>query len=429
MLLGIYRAVTTLGLPLIRVYLAQRKARGKEDIARFGERLGRPGRPRPEGPLIWLHAASVGESLSMLPLIRGILDGERTVLVTTGTVTSARMMAERLPEGALHQYVPVDRLAYVRRFLDHWRPGLVLWAESEFWPNMLSEAASRRIPMVLVNGRVSPRSFAGWRRARGAIATLLGGFSLCLGQAVGDAERLAILGATRTKCVGNLKFAGPPLPADADELARLGSAFGDRPRWLAASTHAGEEETIGRVHRRLREGRPGLLTLIAPRHPDRGPEIATALRAEGLSVAVRSEGQSVAPETDVYLVDTLGELGLFFRLVDVVFMGKSLVPLGGQNPLEPARLECAVLFGPHMANFQEIAQRMKEAGGAVEVAGEETLSAAVERLLGDTAECRRQAAAAGSFAAAEAGVLEAVMGELVPFLDTLSEGGNGRAGA
>ena len=223
MLLALYRAVTTLGLPLIRVYLAQRKARGKEDAPRFGERLGHPGRPRPDGPLIWLHAASVGESLSMLPLVRGILDGERTVLVTTGTVTSARMMAERLPEGALHQYVPVDRLAYVRRFLDHWRPDLVLWAESEFWPNMLSEAASRRIPMILVNGRVSPRSFAGWQRARGAIAPLLGGFSLCLGQTEGDAERLAILGAQRTKCLGNLKFAAPrcpPMPMNSRALAR-----------------------------------------------------------------------------------------------------------------------------------------------------------------------------------------------------------------
>ena len=429
MLLGIYRAVTTFGLPLIRLYLAQRKARGKEDIARFGERLGRPGRPRPDGPLVWLHGASVGESLSMLPLIRSILDGERTVLVTTGTVTSARMMAERLPAGALHQYVPVDRLAYVRRFLDHWRPGLVLWAESEFWPNMLSEAASRRIPMVLVNGRVSPRSFAGWRKARGAISDLLGGFSLCLGQTEGDASRLAVLGAAPTKCLGNLKFAAPPLPADADELARVGAAFGDRPRWLAASTHAGEEEAIGRVHMRLKERHADLLTVIAPRHPDRGSEIAVTLRAGGISVAVRSENQPITPDTDIYLADTLGELGLFFRLVDVVFMGKSLVPLGGQNPLEPARLECAVLFGPHMANFQEIAQRMMDTGGATEVADEEALSAAVERLLGDTAECRRQAAAGGAFATAEADVMEAVMAELTPFLDALSEGGDDHAGA
>ncbi len=424
MMLPLYRIVTALGAPLIRLYLAQRKARGKEDAERFGERLGCPGRARPDGPVVWLHAASVGESLSMLPLVSAILETRPgfSVLLTTGTVTSARMMADRLPQGAFHQYVPVDRLPYVRRFLDHWRPDLVLWAESEFWPNLVSEPAARRIPLILINGRVSSRSFTGWQRARGMIARLLSGFDLCLGQTGDDADRLGDLGARRTACLGNLKFAAPPLPADPVELDRLTHLIAGRPCWMAASTHAGEEEAIGRVHRRLAADRAGLLTIIAPRHPDRGNDIAGILRQDGLSVAVRSAGEAISEDTDVYLADTLGELGLFFRLVDIVFMGKSLVPLGGQNPLEPARLDCAVVFGPHMGNFEEIVRRMKEADAVQEVADEDALGWTVGALLGDAAVRRDKATAAGAFAAAEAHVLEAVMVELEPFLDAASRG-------
>ena len=431
MMLPLYRAVTTLGAPLIHLYLAHRKARGKEDRERFGERLGRAGRPRPLGPLVWVHAASVGESLSMLPLIgrmRAEVKG-LNVLVTTGTVTSARLLAERLPEGAFHQYVPVDRLSYVRRFLDHWQPDLVLWAESEFWPNLVSEPSARGIPMVLVNGRVSPRSFAGWKRSKGLIGDLLSGFTLCLGQTEADAERLRSLGAPRVKCVGNLKFAAPPLPADADELARLRAATEGRPRWLAASTHPGEEEIAGRVHQRLKAGRPGLLTTIAPRHPERGPAIAEILRTMGAEVALRSAGDAIAPGTDIYVADTVGELGLFYRLADVVFMGKSLVPLGGQNPLEAARLDCALVHGPHMTNFEDIVRRLKDADASEEVADEAGLGAAIGRLLGDDGERARRAAAAQAIATAEAGVLDALMAELSRLLVRTPGSDNGHAGA
>ena len=430
-MLSLYRAVTFLGTPLVRLYLAARMARGKEDRARFGERLGRPGLPRPDGPLVWAHAASIGESLSMVPLIERLL-GERPglrVLFTTGTVTSAGIMAERLPEGAFHQYVPVDRLSYVRRFLDHWRPDLVLWAESEFWPNLVTESAALDVPVILVNGRVSPRSFAGWRRVPGFIRRLLGGFALCLGQAEIDAERLRRLGARNAKSVGNLKFAAPPLPADQKALDLLSAALGDRPRWLAASTHPGEETLVAGVHRRLKAARPGLLTIMVPRHPERGAAIAEALRADGHSVALRSAGEAIAAATDIYLADSLGELGLFFRLADVVFMGKSLVPLGGQNPIEPARLGCALIHGPHMANFEDMAARMKETGAAEEVADEAALAVAVAQLLDDEDRRRKSIEAGRAFADGEAHVLDAVMAELAPFLDTLPKVGDGRANA
>ena len=347
MMLLLYRLVSSIGAPAIGFYLAIRKARGKEDPDRFAERLGRPGQDRPSGPLIWTHAASIGESISLLPLIGRLVTeiSGVSVLVTTGTVTSARLMAERLPEGAFHQYVPVDRIPYVRRFLDHWRPDLALWAESEFWPNLIIESVDRKIPMVLINGRISPRSFSGWQRFGGLIKRLLEGFDLCLGQTETDAERLRHLGAGDAKYVGNLKFAVPPLPADGEILAKFKKGLGDRPLWLAASTHPGEEEMAARVHRRLKDAFSGLLTVIVPRHPDRGSEIATRINTLGLTVSRRSAGDAIGPDTDVYVADTLGELGLFYRLAGTAFMGKSLVPLGGQNPLEAARLDCAIVHG------------------------------------------------------------------------------------
>lgn len=429
MIFSAYRLLSRLGGPFIGIYLALRKARGKEDRDRFRERFGYPGRDRPVGPLVWAHAASVGESLSLLPLIERLLFNRPglKVLVTTGTVTSAGLLAERLPEGAFHQYIPVDRVPYVRRFLDHWRPDLVLWAESEFWPNLITETAARGTPMILVNGRISPRSFTGWQRFGGLIRKLLGKFSLCLGQTEVDAGRLRQLGAEGAKYAGNLKYAGPPLPADEDMLAKFERALEGRPRWLAASTHAGEEEKAGRIHQRLKAAHGGLLTIIVPRHPDRGEDIAALLRAQGLGVARRSSGDALSAHTDIYLADTLGELGLFYRLTGIAFMGKSLVPLGGQNPLEAARLDCAIVHGPHMMNFEDVTDGLRQSRAAIEAADEKGLEAAIALLLGNPVERDRMAAAAGSVAAAEAGVLDQVMDELKPFLDALNDKDNADA--
>jgi len=421
-LLGIYRAASLLGAPAIYFYLRRRMACGKEDRDRFHERLGKPIIERPKGSLVWLHAASVGESLSMLPLIQHFLDSHQgwKIMVTTGTVTSAALMAERLPEGAFHQYAPVDRLAFVERFLNHWSPDFVIWSESEFWPNMIVETAARRIPLLLVNGRVSPESFRGWSRWHSLSRRILGSFDLCLAQGEEDAERLRWLGASNVKYVGNLKFTSGDLPADATKLVALRVAFAERPRWLAASTHPGEEDIIWQAHKAIQRIAPNavpeLLTVIVPRQPDRGPEVAQRLTNAGARVARRGASEIILPDTDIYVADSLGELGLFFRLCDIVFMGKSLVNLGGQNPLEAARLNCAVLFGPHMWNFPAIAERLVECGGGETVADGAALAAAVGRLLSDGTEYQARAAAA--FATAEGGILEAVMVELKPYLET-----------
>ena len=423
-MLGLYRFLTTLGAPAIHVYLGRRIKAGKEDPHRFNERLGRAALARPDGPLIWLHGASVGEAMSLLTLIARVKTAvpAANILVTTGTVTSARMLADRLPKGVVHQYVPVDRMAYVRRFLDHWRPDLTLWAESEFWPNLISETAVRGNPLILVNGRISPRSFKGWSRAPKFIAGLLGGFALCLGQTEGDAERLRALGAAGARSVGNLKFAADPLPADPARLSDLRAATAGRPLWLAASTWAGEEDIAWRVHQDHAAAHPGLLTIIVPRHPNRGPEIAAQLAAQGARIKRRGAGDMPDARTEVYIADTMGELGLFFTLAPVVFMGKSLSAEGGQNLLEPARLGCAVLHGPRMTNFADMGARMAAAGASLPVADGAGLSAAVGRLLGAAGEAEAFAARARTFAQAESGVIDRLMAELSPYLQRLDGG-------
>ena len=420
MMLGLYRAATHLLGPLARLYLAGRLASGKEDRKRFAERLGRPARPRPEGRLVWVHGASVGESLSILPLVERILEiasRPTQVLVTTGTVTSARLMSERLAPGAFHQFAPVDLPGPVRAFLDYWRPDLALWVESEFWPNLLSETHSRKIPAALVQGRISNRSLAGWQWAPGLIGGMLEGFSVCLGQSAEDALRLGRLGARAPGCVGNLKFAAPPLPADERELARLRAAFGDRPVWFAASTHPGEEEMVAKVHRALAVRFPRLLTVIAPRHPERGADLAARLKEIGFRLARRGAGEISGPEDEIYLADTMGELGLFYRLARAAFIGKSLVPLGGQNPVEAARLGCPVLFGPHMTNFVDIAKRLADAGAAIEVVNPAELAMALDRILDDTQVLTRMARAGEDLAIAESGALDAVLAALAPLLE------------
>lgn len=432
MTLSFYRGLTSAAEPLIRFYLERRRAAGKEDADRLAERFGEPSRPRPAGALAWVHGASVGESLSALAFIERVL-AERpgfSVLVTTGTVTSARLLESRLPRRAFHQYVPVDHAGWIQRFLDHWRPDLALWLESELWPNLIQGVADAQIPLVLLNGRMSEASFLRWKRVPFLIRPLLGHFALCLGQDEEQTGRLSALGAPKALSVGNLKFAAAPLPVDEGALGRLRREIGDRPCWLAASTHPGEEALAARVHRAVAPAQPGLLTIVVPRHADRGEAIAAELAGEGHRVARRSAGDAI-DGADIYLADTMGELGLFYRLAEVVFVGKSLLHAGGHNPLEPAQLGCAVVVGPQMHNFAEMVDRLRAGGALTEVADEAGLAAGVAALLADPARRGALARAGRTVAEAEAGVLDAVLREIQPWLDAAqrrhARGANGSA--
>ncbi len=416
---GGYTVLGSLAAPLVRGLLRRRVARGREDPSRIGERFGAPGLARPEGPLVWLHAASVGEAVSLLPLIAR-LRAERpelNLLMTSGTVTSAKLMRERLPAGAIHQFVPVDLPAAVDRFLDHWRPALGLMVESEFWPNLIRRSAAAGTELVLLNGRVSPASHRSWRRARPLIAELLRCFSLVMARSPRDLAHLQDLGAAEAFCPGDLKAAAPALSADPASLDDLRAAIGGRPVWLAASTHEGEEEIGGTVHKALSARHAGLLTLLVPRHPNRAAAVRSALESRGLSVAQRSRDEAIAASTDIYLADTMGEMGLWLRLAGVVFLGGSLVPTGGHNLLEPAKLGCAVLTGPHTTNFSQLAEDMVAAGALRWVANAAELEAAVGRLLEDSADRQALSAAAERYAGAQAGVLDRVVAALAPALD------------
>ncbi len=402
--LKIYRTVSRAGEPVASFALKHRLKAGKEDAERISERKGEAGRPRPKGPLVWIHGASVGESLSVIPLVERLRASRPSYnfLVTTGTVTSAKLMNERLPDGAFHQFIPLDHPDYVSAFLNHWRPDAALFVESEFWPNLILGARASVRFMALVNGRVSPRSFDDWRRQPNAIKFILSSFDVIIAQDPQNAERLSALSGRNIKTVGNLKYAAPALPGDEAALGELKTQIGARPRWLAASTHPGEEETVLAAAAILKPAFPDLLTIVTPRHPGRGAEIASLCVTKNLSCALRSKDDAITPDTDVYIADTLGELGLFYRLCDVSFVGGSLADKGGHNPLEPARLGAAILHGPHVFNFTETYAEMRKTGGAALTRNEREIAAAVRRLFADNktrvtmTEAARCAAEAGA---------------------------------
>jgi 3-deoxy-D-manno-octulosonic-acid transferase len=359
---------------------------------------------------------SVGESLALLPLVERFSARGLSTLITTGTVTSARVLEGRMPGGAIHQFVPLDVPSFVRRFLDHWQPDLGLIAESELWPNLICEASRRSVPLVLVNARLSQRSFERWQKLPSVSGALLRRIDLCMAQTDDDAARLLQLGAPRVQVAGNLKYDVAAPPVDAARLAELAAAVGPRPIWLAASTHEGEEDIALDVHRALAKRFPTLLTILAPRHPDRGSAIVEHARQRRLSVAQRSLGERPAMRTQIYVADTMGEMGVFYRLASSVFVGKSLVATGGHNPIEPAKLGSAILHGPHVGNFAEVYREMDAACGAFEVSDGETLKNALTLLLSDVALLRKMARAAGDTVERLCGASNNIMQALEPYL-------------
>jgi 3-deoxy-D-manno-octulosonic-acid transferase len=421
-LIALWTGIGHLAMPFLPALLARRRRIGKEDAARWPEKLGRATLERPDGPLVWLHAASVGETIAAAGLVRRLAKRGATLLVTTGTVTSASIAAERLAGLALHQYAPLDAAPAVARFLDHWRPDLALTVESELWPAKIAALARARVPLVVINGRLSPRSAAAWGRLRAARRAVFGRLGLVLAQSEGDAARFRAAGAPRVVSVGNLKFDAVAPPDKPEERAALATAIGDRPVWLAASTHDPEERVAAEAHKRLATTRPDLLTIVVPRHPARGATIAAELAGMGLTVARRSLGEMPDAATQVYLADTLGELGLFYRLAPIAFVGGTLDDSGGHNPIEPALLDCAILHGPGVLNAEESFAALHAAGAARVIAGAEDLSAELDRLLADPAAGAAMAARGRAVVADATGALDRTLAALKPYWPAAPDG-------
>lgn len=417
-LLYLYRLLTLLAAPLVMLFLHKRKLMGKEHATRMGERFGKASFPRPQGALIWLHAASVGEAHSVIPLINQLIERfpQASVLLTTGTVTSAQLMDTRLPERAYHQFVPVDTWPAVARFLHHWKPDIAVWTESELWPNLITMTHARGCPMALLNARMSLRSYHLWTRFPRTIGALVRTFDLVCPQSDDDAERYRSFGARNLHMLGNLKHDSPPLAADSKEMASLLAQVGDRPVWVASSTHNGEEALIAEAHGKIATDHAALLTIIAPRHPQRGSKVAAELADMGYEVALRSRGDALTDTTDIYIADTLGELGMFYRIAGIVFIGGSLVPHGGQNPLEPARLDCALICGPHTDNFTAICSELESRKALLRVQNVSELVAEVTSLLRDHNRQETLAHTALKLAQDKQGVLSQVLEILQPLL-------------
>jgi len=418
-ILSLYRVAGAAAYPLVGPYIAWRTTRGKEERGRRRERYGWAGRPRPEGPLIWVHAASVGETIAVAPLVDSILDSGLNVVLTTGTVTSAQVAEDRLGERIIHQYVPLDLKPAVCRFLGHWQPDLAIIAESEIWPVTILELGTRRVPQVLVNGRLSERSFNSWKKRPHLAEALFENLAHVVAQSELDGERFLALGARPVTVSGNLKVDTTPPPVEERALTGLLRQIGPRPTWAAVSTHEGEEMVAAEVHQMLRQRHDGLLTIVVPRHPGRAAALAPEFEAMGLKVIRRSAGDRVRSDTDIYLGDTIGEMGLYLRLAEIAFVGRSLTCAGGQNPLEPAMLETAVLSGSKVQNFQEVYRRLVDCGGARIVRDRDDLAGAVnELLLHDR--LRRDMAAAGAAAVAEMrGALAKTQKALEPYIHPL----------
>jgi 3-deoxy-D-manno-octulosonic-acid transferase len=415
--LRLYAAAGFVAKPVVEAMLKWRVRRGKEDPARIRERFGEAGRERPDGRLVWIHAASVGETNAVLSLI-GYLHGlDLRILLTTGTVTSAAIAQRRLPEGVIHQYVPLDMARYVEPFLDHWNPQLAIFVESEIWPAILRSLKKRAVPFALVNARMSARSYRNWRRSGPVARAIMGHIAICIAQSASDARRFENLGVDHVEIAGNMKFDAPAPGVDEAALAAIRKQIGARPVFVAASTHDGEEEAVLGVHRTLRIDYPDLLTILVPRHPARGDAIAADIEAAGLVLSRRSGGGAIEHETEIFLADSLGEMGLWLRTGTMVFLGASLVRYGGHNPIEPAKIGVPMIHGPHIANFAEIFATLSDARAAIMVQDEAGLAASAAALLADAGERERLAREARACVERQVGALDRTIAALSPYID------------
>ena len=424
-LLSLYSGLMRLASPLLPLYLKKRAKSGKEDKARISERFGRASLPRPDGPLIWVHGASIGETLMAVPIIEQILlwYPHACAVITSGTQTSAEILPKRFPPRAFHQYLPADVPAYANRFLDHWQPDLCLWLESEIWPNIIRAAKKRNTPMLLLNARLSEKSQSGWSKRPKTAKALFGAFDEILTADEGTAAFLTKILDQDTPVFGNLKMGSPPLPIDPDEQRHISAQYDSRRDvWCAASTHKGEEEIMLKTHALVLKKIPNALLILAPRHPERTDEVITLIKSQGLEYAIW--GEPVPETTSVYLIDKIGKLGLAYRNSQLVFMGGSMFEhLSGHNPMEPAHMSCAIFTGPHVSSFSQVYESFFNTGGAAcfDLPDPEQIALSVVGHLNSPETRYRMTAMSKQLCAEEAQIKSRLYARLAPFLNALDD--------
>lgn len=413
----LYYHITSLSAPLLKLVLHKRLQKGKEDPLRFTEKMGITAKKRPDGTLIWIHAASVGEAQSALILIDKCLNlnPDLHILVTTVTLSSANLIEKRLPSQAFHQFCPLDHPVWVENFMDHWSPDFVLWMESELWPNLLKQIKERKIPAVLVNARLSKKSYNSWSYLKSFASATLDTFDLILCQTPKDKERYDALGAKQTLVTDNIKYSAKPLEFNKSDFDQLMKSIYSRPTWVCASTHDNEEEIACRIHEILKIKIPNLLTIIIPRHPERRDQILKSCQQYQLKITLRGEAKKPPSiQDDIYIADTFGELGLFYRLSPLAFIGRSLSKDGGggHNPIEAAQLGCCVIHGRHVQNLQEIYDEMDANGSAISVRDEAELTGIISQYMTDYKKIQDQQDKALKFSKSKAYAIDKVMAEI-----------------
>ena len=382
MIFKIYYIASFLFWPIYKIVLCIRLKQGKEIANRVQEKRGIPTQQKPSGNLIWFHGASVGETAALLPLLKALKEEnpDITLLLTSGTRTSAELLSKQEPF-FIHQFLPLDHPIWCKRFLDYWRPDLVCMSESDFWPVMLSEVKKKDIPLLLVNGRMSPKSFKNWQKFSKTASQLFSLFDHLFVQNEQDVNFFTSLGAKNITQTGTIKYSAPPLPFNETELQKLKEQIGERPFWLFASSHAGEEEITLETHKNLKKEFPDLLTILVPRHPNRSEEIQTVIANKNLSFALLSKKEPISKETDIYLADAFGVLGLLYKLCSITSVGGSFVKLGCHNPIEPAQLGCAILFGPYIYNFSETCNDLINRNAGILCADQKILEKEIKTLI------------------------------------------------
>ncbi|MCK5375331.1 MAG: 3-deoxy-D-manno-octulosonic acid transferase [Alphaproteobacteria bacterium] len=424
----LYRLLTLLFSPLVSIFLLHRKAHGKENVRSVAEKTTTSfTRERDDNisKLLWIHGASVGEAQSSLILIETLLDTypDLHIMITTGTLTSANLMESRLPKRAFHQFCPLDHPKYTKKFLDHWRPDAAIWMESELWPNTLHELARRKISTTLVNAHMSSKSFKIWHYCRSLAKTTMSTFDKVLCQSENDKILFNALGAQSCIVTDNIKYSATPLFYDCNALDQLKKSTENRSLWLYASSHDGEEELACRIHEHLKTRIPDLLTIIVPRHPERRNTIALDCSSFSLKLSFRGEDKEnlPAPDDDIYIADTLGELGLFYALCPIACIGRSFSHDGGggHNPIEAAQLGCAVLHGPNVQNLHDIYTQMHNRTACLRIENEKNLEEALHTLFISDEKREALQRAALSFAQDKTDIIDNIIKEIAPQLEKL----------